>query len=91
MIKERRQVCSHTDYLEKYFTNIGCGMYTRKYEIFICPHKFSSGDNYFVYDNDDNYVFGLIYITTESADTPDSEILGEDVVDTMGDDIIEAM
>ena len=54
-------------------------------------HNFYPGDYLFIYDYDENNVVGLIQPTTESADRPEVEIQYEDVVDTTGDHIMEAM
>ena len=58
---------------------------------FIFPQKFSSGDYFFVYNSDDNNVFGLIQHTPDNSNTLESDIPDEDVVDNMLDDIMEAM
>ena len=69
---------------------MGCGFpTTRKDDQFIFTQKFSYNDCYSVYAADDNNVF-LIQTTPEIADTPDTEITDEDVVDNMGDDILES-
>ena len=51
----------------------------------------SSSYYYYFYAAHDNNVVGLILTTPDSVDTPESEIPDEDMVDTMGDDMLEAM
>ena len=86
------QACSKPDSLERYFTKVGYGISaTGKYCHLIFPHKFSSGYYLFVYAAGYNIVVSLINPTPDSADTPEDYITDEDVVDTMGDDILEAM
>ena len=48
---------------------------------------------YFVYDDDeeDDNVVGLIKPTPKSVDTLKDEIINEDVVDTKGYDVLEAI
>ena len=67
--------------------------YVRYWIIWILDfsQKFYSGDYLFLYDSDDNNVVILIQPTTKSADTPESEIPYEEVVDTMGDDMQDEM
>ena len=57
----------------------------------ILPYKLSYGDYFFVYDASDNIFFGLIHPTPDSADTPEAYMIYKDVVDTMVDDMLEAM
>ena len=56
---------------------------------YILLQKFYSGDYLFIYAYDDNNVFVLLHPTTDSADTPEAEITNEEVVDTMGDDMLD--
>ena len=71
---------------------MGCGMSdTGEEDHLIFSQKLYSGDYLFVYDADDNSVVGLIYPTPDSSDTLEDYIPDEDVFDTMGDDIMEAM
>ena len=51
--------------------------------------KFYSGGYLFVYASDDNNVVVLRQTTTESADTPEAEMPYDEVVDTMGDDMLD--
>ena len=51
--------------------------------------NFYSGDYLFVYASDENNIVVLIYTTTYSADTPDADMPYEEVVDTMGDDMLD--
>ena len=53
--------------------------------------KLYSDDYLFVYVSDDNNVVVLIQTTPEIADTPYADITYQEVVDTMEDDIMEAM
>ena len=53
--------------------------------------KFYSGDYSFVYASDDNNVVVSIHPTPESEDTPEADIPYEEVVDTMGDDMLDEM
>ena len=53
--------------------------------------KFYSGDYLSVYVSDDNNVVILIQTTPEIADTPEAEIPYGEVVDTMGDDMLDEM
>ena len=55
------------------------------------PQNFSSDDNLFFYTSGDNNVVRLIQPTPDSAYTMESYITDEDVVNTMVDDILEAM
>ena len=52
--------------------------------------KFSSGDYFCVFASGKNNVVVLINPATESLDKPEYEIKDEDVVDTMGDYMLEA-
>ena len=57
----------------------------------VFPYELFSGDYRFFYASDeDNFVF-LIKPTTESTDTPEAKILEYEVVDTLGDDMLEAI
>ena len=49
------------------------------------------GDYLFVYAYDDNNVVALINPTPESADTPEAKMPYEEVVDTMGYDMLDEM
>ena len=53
--------------------------------------KFYSGDYLFVYASDDNNVDVFIQTTPYSADTPEDEMPYEEVVDTMGYDMLDEM
>ena len=64
---------------------------TREDDNFIFPCKLSSSDFSFVYVDYDYEVVGFLLPTTQSEDTPEAEITDEDVVDTMGDYMMEAM
>ena len=55
------------------------------------PEKLFYGDYLFVYASDENNVVVLIQPTPESADTPEADIPDEEVVHTMGDDMLETM
>ena len=57
----------------------------------IFTQKFSSSDELFVYAAGENNVVGLIQPTPDSAYTPEDYMPDNDVVDTMGDDMLEAM
>ena len=57
---------------------------------YVIAHTYS-GDHLFVYASDDNYVVVLIQPTTESSYTLDAEIPYEEVVDTMGYDMLDEM
>ena len=54
----------------------------------IFTQNFYSCDYLFVYDAGDNNVVGLIQTIPDSADTSESYMPDEDMVDTMGDDIL---
>ena len=58
---------------------------------FIFPQKFSSTDHSFVYADDDDNIVGVLQTTPEGADTLEFEIPDQELVDTMGDDMMEAM
>ena len=60
-------------------------------ENFNFPHTFFSGDYFFVYDSDNNNVVVLIHPTPYISDTPEDKILDEELVGTMGDDMMEEM
>ena len=64
---------------------------TGQYEHLIFPQKFFSGDFLSVYASDENYVVVLIHPNSEHTDTPEAEIPDQEVVDTMGDGILEEM
>ena len=64
---------------------------TREYDHLILPHKFSSSEYLLFYAADENNDVGLIHPTKESADTLEGDILYEDMIDTMGYDMLEAM
>ena len=64
---------------------------TREDENLILPQKFSSGDYLFFYDAGDNNVVGLLHTCTYSEDTPQAYNTDDDVVDIMGDDMLDAM
>ena len=64
---------------------------TVEHDHLIFLQNFSSRDYFFLYDSDDNNVVGLIHPNPEITDTTYSEIQDEDVVDTMGYDMLEAM
>ena len=53
--------------------------------------KFYSGYYLFVYASDENNVVILIHTTPESSDTPEDLMPYEEVVDTMGDDMLDEM
>ena len=57
----------------------------------IFPHKLFPGDYLFLCDSADNNDVVLIHPTPEIADTPEAEILEKEVVDTMGEDMLEEM
>ena len=59
--------------------------------ILFFSQKFFPGDYLFVYYYDDNNFVALIYANQDSADTPEAEIPDEDLVDTVGYDMLEAM
>ena len=53
--------------------------------------KLYSGDYLFFYDSGDNNVVVLIQPTPENADTPETELLYEEVFDTIVDDMLDEM
>ena len=55
------------------------------------PHNFSSGDYLSGYDAGDNFVFGLIYTTPDSADTIDAYMKYYGVVDTIENYMLDKM
>ena len=57
----------------------------------ICPQKFFSGDYLFVYDAGEKNVVGLIYHTPDSEYTTEAYMKNDDVVDTIGYNMMEAM
>ena len=54
-------------------------------------HKAFYSDYLFVYASDENIFVVLIHPTSYSSDTPEADITYDDVVDNMGDDIMEEM
>ena len=62
-----------------------------EYDHLIFTQKLSYGDYLFVYADGNNNIFGLIHPTPDSEYTLEVYITDEDVVDTMGDDIMESM
>ena len=57
-----------------------------------CFHKkLYYGDYLFVYASDANNFVVLIQTTPDSTDTPESEISYEEVVDTMGGDMLDEL
>ena len=63
------QVCSQHNYLERYLTKVGYGMYaTGEYIHFIFAQDFSSGDYYFVYAAGEKNVVGLIHPNPDIED-----------------------
>ena len=60
-------------------------------EHLIITQKFPSGEYLFVLVAGENNVVGLIHNTPDIADTPEAYNKVEDVFDTMGYDILEAM
>ena len=52
--------------------------------------KFSSGNDLSVFDSGKNNVVVSIHPTIESPYTPEYRIKDEDLVDNMGDDMLEA-
>ena len=64
---------------------------TREDDHLVFKHKLSSGDYLFVYSASENNVVGLIHPTPDSVDTPEAYTKDEDVVDTTGDDMLEAL
>ena len=57
----------------------------------VYPQKVFSGDYFFVCASGDNNVFVLMNPIPYIADVPEAEMPYEEVVDTMGDDILEAI
>ena len=64
---------------------------TIEYYHLIFPKKFYSCYYFFVYYYGDNNVVGLMHTALDYADTAEDEITDEDFVDTMVDDMLEAM
>ena len=64
---------------------------TREYYHPVFPQEFSSGDYLLVYDEGDNNVVDLIHPTPYSEDILEAHMPYGDVIDTMGDDMLEAM
>ena len=54
----------------------------------IFPRKFSSSDDIFVYYAGDNNVVGLVQPIPDISDKPKAYMEDEDVVDTIGDEIL---
>ena len=54
-------------------------------------HKLYSGDYLFLYASDENNFVVLIKPTPESEYTPEAEMTYEEVVDTMGYDMLDEM
>ena len=85
------QVWSHPECLDRYFTKVGYYVSTTgKDNHFNFPHNFSSGD-ILVCDTGDNSFVSLIQINPDSVDTSEAYMLDQGVVDTMVDDMLEAM
>ena len=57
----------------------------------ISTQEFSSSDYYYVYADDEDNVVGQLQTTPKSSDILEAEIPDEDVVNIMGDDIMDAM
>ena len=57
----------------------------------IFPQEFSSGDYLFIYDYGDNNVVRFIHPTTDSENKPEDYMPDEDVIDTIGDYMLEEM
>ena len=57
----------------------------------IFTQNFSFGQYLFFYATGDNIVVGLIHLTTDNEGTPEAYMEDDDVVDNMGDDILEEM
>ena len=57
----------------------------------ISPQEFSSSDYYYVYADDEDNVVGQLQTTPKSSDILEAEIPDEDVVNIMGDHILDAM
>ena len=64
---------------------------TGENRLFICPYKFYSADYFSPYDSDENNVVSLIQTILQITDKLEAGITDYDVVDTMVDDMIEAM
>ena len=64
---------------------------TQEYYQLIFPHNFSSGDYSFVDATNENNIVGLIHPIQNIEDTPEDGIPYEYLVDTMVDNILEAM
>ena len=92
MTKACKQFYSQNDSIQRFFTKVGCGTFaTGKYDQFIFPHKFSSGDYLSIYDDGDNNIVVLIHPTPDSKDTLEAHMPYEDVFDTMRNDMLEEM
>ena len=73
-----------------YFTKVGFDFSaTREYYHLIFTQNFSFGQYLFFYATGDNIVVGLIHLTTDNEGTPEAYMEDDDVVDNMGDDILE--
>ena len=57
----------------------------------IFSQKFFSGDYLFFYASDENDVVVIIKLTLESADKMEDEVPDDEVVGTMGYDMLETM
>ena len=64
---------------------------TGEYDHLIITQNFSPGDYLFVQADGDNNDDGLTQPTPDSVYTPEAYITFDDLIDTMGDDILEAM
>ena len=57
----------------------------------VSEQRLFSGDYFCIYDYDGNNVVVLIQTTPEIVDTSEAKIIDEGVIDTMGEDMLEAM
>ena len=64
---------------------------TGEYDPFVFPHKFSSGDYYFVYAAGENNFVGLLKPTPESSYTSEAKIPYEYMVANVGEDMLEVI
>ena len=62
-----------------------------QYKHLVFPQKLFVGDYLFFYASDYNTAVVLIQPTPDISDTPEAEMLDEEVVDTMVDGMMEAM
>ena len=86
------QVCSQPNSLERYLFKVGFAIYaTREDDHLFFPQKFSSSDYFFVCASGDNSVSGLIQPTPDSSNTTDACFPYEYLVDTLVDDMLDAM